>query len=106
MISYFKNLKYGFYKNKYLFKFLNSNDEEYFANSPEYNYVQKYKNTNTKSNNNKLFRMKLKEQNIKNLISCLTPFTYDKDNNIIDDVFGNFIGVLGKNDGVNNDGNY
>ena len=104
MISYFKNLKYGFYKNKYLFKFLNSNDEEYFANSPEYNYVQKYKNT--KSNNNKLFRIKLKEQNIKNLISCFTPFTYDKDNNIIDDVFGNFIGVLGKNDGVNNYLNY
>ena len=34
------------------------------------------------------------------------PFTYDKTQNIIDDVFGNFIGILGNNDGVNNYINY
>ena len=102
MILYFKsNFKYGFYKNKYLFKFLYTNDEEYFSNSPEYTYCQKYKNT-SKSSSNKLFKIKLKEHNIKYLISCFVPFTYNKDENIIDDIFGNFVGVLGNNDGVNN----
>ena len=107
MISHFKsNYKYGFHKNKYLFKFLNSNDEEYFSNSPEYNYYQKYK-TNTKSNNaNKLFKIRLKEHNIKYSISCFVPFTYDRDKNTIDDIFGNFVGVLGYDDGVNNYMNY
>ena len=109
MISHFKsNYKYGFYKNKYLFKFLNSCDEDYFSNSPEYNYCQKYK-SNTKGNSsssNKLFKIKLKEHNIKYLISCFVPFTYDKDKNTIDDIFGNFVGVLGYDDGVNNYMNY
>ena len=36
------NFNQGFYKNKYLFKFLNSNDEEYFSNSPDYNFCKKY----------------------------------------------------------------
>ena len=109
MIKIFKAYyKQGFYKNKYLFKFLNSNDEDYFSNSPEYNYCQKFKN-NAKTNNSskaKLFKIKLKENNIKNLISCFVPFTYDKTQNIIDDVFGNFIGILGNNDGANNYINY
>ena len=35
MTSYFRtNFKYGFHKNKYLFKFLSANDEDYFFNSP------------------------------------------------------------------------
>ena len=107
MISYFNtNFKFGFHKNKYLFKFLNSNDDDYFSNSPEYNYCQKYKN-NTKPNNaNKLFKIRLKEHNIKYLISCFVPFTYDQDKNTIDDIFGNFVGVLGYDDGVNNYMNY
>ena len=99
MILYFKsNYNMGFYKNEYLFKFLNSNDEEYFSNSPDYNLYQKYKSNKS---NPKLFKIKLKEQNIKNLISCFVPFTYDKGQNIIDDIFGNFIGLLGAGDGVN-----
>ena len=105
MTSYFRtNFKYGFHKNKYLFKFLSANDDDYFANSPEYSYLQKYKNA--KGNSNKLFKIKLKEHNIKYLISCFVPFTYDKSNNVIDDIFGNFIGVFGNNDGVNNYINY
>ena len=106
MILYFKsNFKQGFHKNKYLFKFLNTNDEEYFSNSPEYTYYQKYKNS-SKSNSNKLFKIKLKEQNIKNLISCFVPFSYDKGENLIDDIFGNFVGILGNYDGVNDYINY
>ena len=97
------NYNSGFYKNKYLFKFLNSNDDEYFSNSPDYNFCQKYKNNKS---NSKLFKIKLKEQNIKNLISCFVPFTYDKEQNIIDDIFGNFIGLLGMDDGANNNLNY
>ena len=108
MITYFKNnFKHGFPKNKYLFKFLNSNDEEYFSNTPDYNFYQKYKNS-TKANNanSKLFKIKLKEHNIKYLISCFVPFTYDQDKNTIDDIFGNFIGYLGYDDVVNNFTNY
>ena len=97
------NFNQGFYKNKYLFKFLNSNDEEYFSNSPDYNFCKKYKNNKS---NIKLFKIKLKEQNIKNLISCFVPFTYDKEQNTVDDIFGNFVGLLGVDDGVNNYLNY
>ena len=107
ILSYLNsNFKQGFYKNKYLFKFLCSNDDDYFLNSPEYNYVQKYKNITRNNSNNKLFKIRFKEQNIKNLISCFVPFTYEKNQNIIDDIFGNFVGILGIDDGVNNNLNY
>ena len=32
----------------------------------------------------------------------MCPFTYNKEKNIIDDIFGNFIGELSENDGINN----
>ena len=38
---------------------------------------------------------------IKNLFGIFCPFAYNKNNNTIDDIFGNFIGILGKNDGAN-----
>ena len=94
LIAYFSLIS-GFSKNKYLFKFLQSLDKNYYSNT------LKCKNKNTK-NQLKYFEISLKEQNIKNLISCFCPFTYDKHKNIIDDIFGNFIAQLNINDGVNN----
>ena len=96
--NYFSNTKnYGFYKNKILFDFLMSNEKNYFSNCKNYKYYEKY-------NSNKLisfYDLNLKKQNIKNMIGIFCPFAYNKDENQIDDIFGNFIGILGENDGVN-----
>ena len=108
MVIFFKtNFKQGLYKNKYLFKFLKLNDGDYFSNSPEYKLCQQFKSNSKASNSStKIFKIKLKEHNIKYFISCFVPFTYNKDKNTIDDIFGNFEGVLGYDDGVNNYINY
>ena len=102
IIQYFhNNYKYGFYKDENVFQFIKTNDEEYFSNLPDYKYCKNYKNTKkTNSDNDKFFKMKLKEQHKNYLISIFVPFTYDKNKNIIDDVFGNYIGILGNEDGV------
>ena len=103
--NYFSNTKfstkdkknYGFYKNKYLFNFLLSNEKNYFSTCKNYKYYEK-------SISNKMisfYNLHLDKQNIKNMIGIFCPFSYNKDENQIDDIFGNFIGVLGENDGVN-----
>ena len=99
IISHFSSIQ-GFNKNKMLLQLLNSFDKEYSNIKKNEN-----KNINNKYYNEKLnkkIKIKLNEQNINNLICCFTPLTYDKNNNIIDDVFGNFIGKLNKDDGANN----
>ena len=94
LISYFSSIS-GFYKNKYLFNFLQSLDNDYYSKN------LKTKNEKSKSRVTN-FKILLKEQNLKNLVSCFCPFTYDKHKNIIDDIFGNFTVRLKLNDGVNN----
>ena len=99
LISHFSSIK-GFNKNKILLQLLNSFDKEY----PSIKNIKKENENNIYYNEklNKKIKIKLNEQNINNLICCFTPLTYDKNNNIIDDVFGNFIAKLSKDDGVNN----
>ena len=96
--NYFSNTKkYGFYKNKILFDFILSNEKKYFSNCKNYKLYEKCKSTKPID----LYDLKFKKQNLKNLIGIFCPFTYNKDENQIDDIFGNFIGILGENDGVN-----
>jgi len=99
MINHFSiQLKHGFYKNKILFKFLHSNDNEYLNNAKNYKYIEKFKN---EKKLDKEFKIKASEQNKKNIICFFCPFAYNKSQNEIDDIFGNYIGVLSKDDGVN-----
>ena len=99
MINHFSiQLKHGFYKNKILFKFLHSNDNEYLNNAQNYKYIEKFKN---EKKLDKEFKIKFSEQNKKNIICFLCPFAYNKRHNELDDIFGNYIGVLSKDDGVN-----
>ena len=96
----------GFYKIKYLFKFLLSIDSNYYQFSHNYKYYEKFKNISTNKNLSKI-NIFADEQNIKNIVGLFCPFTYDEIKNRIDDVFGNFIGVISsKDDGVNNFINY
>ena len=94
----------GFYKIKYLYKFFLSNDKEYPQFTKSYKYYEKFKNNINK--NSKFIDITSKEQNLKNLICFLCPFCYDNKKNHIEDIFGNFIGVLTSEDGVNNYINY
>ena len=88
----------GIYNNKILFKFLISNENNYFKNAINYKYYEKYKN---EKNKDKLLNILLKEQNIKNIITIFPPFSYDRRGNYIDDIFGNYLALLSNNDGVN-----
>ena len=103
--SFFYSIKEpGFYKLKLLYKFFLSNEKEYSQFSRNYKYYEKYKNNIHKLS--KVIDIGAKEQNIKNLMCFLCPFCYNNKKNQIDDVFGNFIGVLSNEDGVNNYINY
>ena len=98
MINHFNNqINYGFYKNKILFRFLYSIDNEYFSNVKKYNYIEKFKN----EKNDLGLKILSKEKKEKNIITFFCPFAYNKSENIIDDIFGNYIALLSKNDGVN-----
>ena len=92
------HMNLGIYNNKILFKFLIANDSNYFKNSINYKYYEKYKNEKKKE---KSFKILLKEKNMKNIISIFPPFTYNRRENSIDDIFGNYIAALSENDGVN-----
>ena len=100
IINYFSlQMKSGFYKNKILFKFLISNDNNYFKNSINYKYYEKFKN---QKKGEKLFNISIKDHNIKNIISIFCPFAYNNRENILDDIFGNYIAIFSKkDDGVN-----
>ena len=92
---------HGFYKIKYLYKFLLSIDSNYFQYSHNYKYYEKFKNS---GNNKNLLKINImaEEQNRKNIVGLFCPFTYDEARNQIDDVFGNFIGAISsQDDGAN-----
>ena len=96
LISFFTGIK-GFYNKNLLKQFLIPLDIDLY-NLINNDKEKKYKNSNIIINNK--IKMKLNDYNINNLICCFCPFTFDKNKNIIDDVFGNFVGKLGNNDGV------
>ena len=98
-IQYFNSLKYGFYKNKFLYEFFKKNDKNYLSNVKN---VYKYQNQVKVDKHLDLFNFSLKKQNLKGLICFLCPFTYNKEKNVIDDIFGNFFGEFSENDGINN----
>ena len=95
-IYYSTMKKFGFYKNKVLFNFILSNEKKYFSNCKNYKYYEKYK-----SNDLSFYNFHLSKQTKNNMIALFCPFTYNNETNQIDDIFGNYIGVLGENDGVN-----
>ena len=97
-VNYFSNkMKCGFYKNKILFDFILTNEKNYFANCKNYKYYEKFNSNNYSS----LYDFHLAKQNIKNMVGIFCPFAYNQENNSIDDIFGNFIGILGENDCAN-----
>ena len=93
-----RKIKYGFYKNKILYKFLHSNNNEYLNNAKNYKYEKELKNE-------ELLIKKLKilseDKNNNNIICFFCPFAYNKNNNQLDDIFRNYVGILSKDDGVN-----
>ena len=98
-IQYFNSLKYGFYKNKFLYEFFKKNDKNYLSNGKN---DYKYQNQVKVDKHLDLFNLSLKKQNLKGLLCFLCPFTYNKEKNVIDDIFGNFFGEFSENDGINN----
>ena len=92
-----ENFPYGFYKNKILFRFLNSNSDKYFKNAINFKYTEKFKSEKNQQNYLKLRR---EDKNINNIISLFCPFAYYKETNQLDDIFGNYMGNLSQNDGV------
>ena len=99
LIDYLRNnCVRGFFKNKYLFKFFYQNEKDYFRNAKNYIYCNKYKKERSSL---KLLNTNFRNQNVKNLMVFFCPFTYNKKEKYIDDIFGHFLGVPGINDGVN-----
>ena len=99
LIDYLRNnYTKGFFKNKYLFNFLYKNDRDYFKNAQDYKFFNKYKKEKVSL---KLLNTNFRSQNIKNLMVFFCPFTYNKKEKYIDDIFGHFLGNIGINDGVN-----
>ena len=102
LLSYFNTTLYGgFYKNKLLFKFLHSIDKDFYKNTKNIKEYEKYKSD---KNMAKVYNISigLKDINKNKIISTFCPFMYNQNTNIIDDVFGIFIGKLKSNyDGVN-----
>ena len=99
LINRFTSIK-GFYKNKILLQLLKSFEEELNSNEDNKNNLK----SNSHEKSDEKAKNKKDEDNNSNnnkLISCFCPLTYEKGKNIIDDVFGNFIGKLNNDDGVN-----
>ena len=93
-----KNYSKGFFKNKYLFHFLYQNERDYFKTAKSYKYCNKYKREKSSL---KLLNTNFRNQNVKNLMVFFCPFTFNKKEKYIDDIFGHFLGIPGINDGVN-----
>ena len=101
LITYFKDIQ-GFYKIKYLYKFLLSINSNYYQYSSNYKYIEKYKNSQTGKNFSKI-NINADEQNIKNIAGLFCCFTYNEHYNRIDDVFGNYYAIISsEDDGANN----
>ena len=101
LITYFKECQ-GFYKIKYLYKFLLSINNNYYQFSSNYKYIEKYKNQPINKNYSKI-NIISDEQNIKNITGLFCCFTYNEHKKQIDDVFGNYIAIISsEDDGANN----
>ena len=100
LIDYFKKCQ-GFYKIKYLYKFLLAINNNYYQYASNYDDIEKYKNQEKK--NLSKINILLDNQNIKNIVGLFCCFTYDEHKNQIDDVFGNYLAVISsEDDGANN----
>ena len=101
LLSYFRGCK-GFYKIKYLYKFLLSINNNYYKFSENNTYIEKYRKQPVNKNYSKI-NINSNEQNIKNIIGLFCCFTYNEYKKQIDDVFGNFKAIISsENDGANN----
>ena len=87
-------LKHGFDGHKRLRKFLKANDKDFLSNTLNKKIEAMIKIESA-------FNIKTDEFNIKNIISLFCPFAFNKANQELDDIFGNYLGVLSKEDGVN-----
>ena len=96
LINYLSTIK-GFFNYKSISQFLVSVNEDFYG-VKEINKLKKEGNLNSKIKNK--LQIKLKDNSENNIICCFCPFAFDKNKNMIDDVFGNFIGKFGVNDGV------
>ena len=101
LLHFFNTTYGGFYKNKILSRFLYSIDKDYFKNIKNFKENEKFK---ADKNMAKIYNLSIgiKDINKNKIISIICPFMYNQNTNIIDDVFGTFIGKLNSNfDGVN-----
>ena len=95
-ISYFSSIN-GFFNSKILERFLISLDDNYYVvKAIEKQKLDKIINYKLKNS----LKIKLKDNTRDNIICCFCPFALDESKNMLDDVFGNFIGKLGNNDGI------
>ena len=96
-VTQLEYLSYGFYSNKILFRYLYSHDNNYFKNSINCDYLFKYQKEKL---SDKFLKIESADKNQNNIINLFCPFAYIKESNQLDDIFGNYIGGLSKNDGV------
>jgi len=95
-------LSSGFYKNEVLFRFLRHHHEHYFKKDIVCKYKNKYKDKKLPT----IFLNFERDKKKYTPLNLFSPFAYEKDENQLDDIFGNYIGKLSKNDGVNFFKNY
>ena len=101
LITYFKECQ-GFYKIKYLYKFLLCINNNYYQFSQNYKYIEKYKSQPIIKNFSKI-NINSDEQNIKNITGLFCCFTYNEHRKQIDDIFGNYVAIISsEDDGANN----
>ena len=102
LLKFFSTTLYGgFYKNKYLFRFLHSINKKFCQTIKNYREYEKFK---TDKPTDKLYNLSidLKEINKNKEISILCPFLYNHNMKVIDDVFGILVGKISSEyDGVN-----
>ena len=94
LMSFFNKTLYGgFYKNKILYRFLHSLDKDYCKSVQNFKEFDKFKNDRIM---NKIYNLNisLKDFNKSKFFSVFCPFMYNHNNNVIDDVFGIFVGSL------------
>ena len=102
LIKFFNTTLYGgFYKNKYLFRFLHSINKKFCQTIKNYREYERFK---TDKPTDKLYNLSidLKDINKNKIISILCPFFYNENMKVIDDVFGILTGKISSEyDGVN-----